>query len=307
VQRTWTPGQRLHVGNVAWASSGGDGSPVPDASIGWGNPLVGFADVWRSEAPGRPADASLHLSPDAPAAQRADAVDELLQLAAQVTVEVSCQDTALTDVLIERGFRKDEGPWFVQLWRDLSDLSDLEAHRVPDGYVVRPAGHEDLAERVEVHRRCWAPARINRMLGLPVTDNESESPYSEEIHRAVMTSPVYRGELDLVAVAEDGSFAAYGLGWLDPGSGCVLFEPVGTDPDHVQRGLARALCAEILRKARDLGATQAIVGPRGDESYPVPRRVYAGLGMHEVAQFAAMTTGPLRRPCHVMPPSRTLE
>ena len=284
--------QRLHVGNVAWAAAGGDGSPVPDATIGWGDPLIGYADVWRSEMVGQPADASLHLSPDAPPAQRAAAVDELLQLAGHVRVEVPRQDTALTGVLIERGFRTDEGPWFVQLWRDLTDLADVAAHRVADGYVIRPAGHEDLAERVEVHRRCWAPARIKRMLGMAVTDNEAESLYSEEIHRAVVTSPIYRGELDLVAVPEDGSFAAYGLGWLDPNSGCVLFEPVGTDPDHVQRGLARALCAEILRRARDLGATQAIVGPRGDNSYPVPRRVYAGLGMHEVAQFAGMTTGP---------------
>lgn len=292
VQRTWTPRQRLHVGNVAWASAGGDGSPVPDASLGWGDPLVGFADVWHSEAAGQPAEATLHLAPDAACSQRADAVDELLHLASQVTVGVSRQDSALIDVLTERGFRQAEGPWFAQLWRDLTDLSDLAAHDVADDYVIRPAGHGDLAERVEVHRRCWAPARIKEMLGLPVTDSESESRYSQGIHRAVMASPIYRGELDIVAVAEDGSLAAYGLGWLDPDSGCVLLEPVGTDPDYVQRGLARAVCADILRRARDLGATQAIVGPRGDNSYPIPRRVYAGLGMQEVAQFASMTTSP---------------
>ncbi len=263
---------------------------MPDATLSWGDPLIGFADVWRSEARGQPAEASLHLAPDADAAQRADAVGELLRLASQVTVAVSRQDTALTDVLTERGFREAEGPWFAQLWRDLTDLSDLAAHDVAADYVIRPAEHDDLAERVAVHRRCWAPARIKEMLGLPLTGSETESHYSRDIHRAVLASPVYRGELDIVAVAADGSFAAYGLGWLDPGSGCVLLEPVGTDPAHVQRGLARALCADILRRARDLGATQAVVGPRGDESYPIPRRVYAGLGMHEVAQFTAMTT-----------------
>ena len=130
------------------------------------------------------------------------------------------------------------------------------------------------------------------MAGLPVTGAEPGSSYSLDRHRTVQASPVYRGELDLVAVAADGSLAAYALGWLDVRSRCVLFEPVGTDPAHERRGLARCLCAAILRVAHDLGATQAVVGPRGDHLYPVPRRVYAGLGMHEVAQFVAMTTAP---------------
>jgi GNAT superfamily N-acetyltransferase len=293
VQRTWIPQQRLHAGNVAWASARGDGSPAPDATLAWGNPLAGFADVWRSEVAGQPAEAALHLAPDAAPAQRADAVNELLEVAAEVTVGVSRQDRALTDVLARRGFREDEGPWFAQLWRDLTDLFGLAVPDVAGDYVIRPAGNDDLAERVEVHRRCWAPARIKGMLNLPVTGDEPGPVYTPDIHRAVMASSLYCAELDLVAVAGDGSFAAYGLGWLDPGSGSVLLEPVGTDPGHVQRGLARALCAEILRTARDLGATQAIVGPRGDNGYPVPRRVYAGLGMHEVAQFVSMTTGPV--------------
>ena len=107
-----------------------------------------------------------------------------------------------------------------------------------------------------------------------------------------MATPAYCGHLDLVAVAADGSFAACGLGWLDAASRCVLFEPIGTGPVHGGRGLARALCAEILRVARGLGAVQAIVGPRGDNGYPVPRRVYEGLGMREVAQWVPFTTSP---------------
>jgi len=290
VQRTWTPQQRLHVGNVAWVGARADGSRVPDAALEWGDPLEGFADVWQSDVGDEPAEASLHVAPDAGIARRAGTVDELLHVAPRVTVEVSRADTALVAALVKRGFRWAEGPWFVQLWRNLTDLSDLTAHAVADGYSIRPVRQNELAERVDVHRRCWAPARIKAMLGLPVAEAEPASSYSIDIHRAVMGSPVYQGELDMVAVAADGSLAAYGLGWLDVDSGCVLFEPVGTDPDHTKRGLARALCAEILRAARDLGAIQAIVGPRGDSRYPVPRRTYAGLGMREVGQFVSLTT-----------------
>jgi hypothetical protein len=77
--------------------------------------------------------------------------------------------------------------------------------------------------------------------------------------------------------------------WLDPASKSVLFEPIGTDPAHCGRGLARALCSDTLRAAAALGATQAVVGPRGDNAYPLPRRVYQGLAMREVAQLLSFT------------------
>jgi GNAT superfamily N-acetyltransferase len=291
VRRSWTPRQRLHPGDVAWAAARGDGSPVPDVRLAWGDPLVGFADVWLSGEPGDPAQAQLHLGADATPAQRSAAVDELLRVAPRVTVEAAPQDPDLTG----RGFRPTGGPWFVQLWRDLSDLSDLPDLSGPGpdagGYVIRAVRPGELAARVAVHRRCWAPARIRALLGLPVTGTEPGSGYSADRHRAVTASPGYRPELDLVAVAPDGTFAAYGLGWLAADSSSVLFEPVGTDPDHARRGLARALGAQLLRVARDLGATQAAVGPRGDDSYPVPRRLYTGLGLREVARFV-----PLRSP-----------
>lgn len=194
------------------------------------------------------------------------------------------------EALETHGFREASGPWFVQLWRDLTDRSDPAPSGEVAGYAIRPVRPDELEERVGIHRRCWAPARIRKMLGLPVTGREPGSRYTADIHQTVMASPVYRRELDIVAVATGGSFAAYGLGWLDVDSGCVLFEPVGTDPNHSRRGLARAVCAEILRVARELGATEAIVGPRGDDDYLVPRRVYSGLGMQEVTQFVSLTT-----------------
>ncbi|MEV0392457.1 GNAT family N-acetyltransferase [Polymorphospora rubra] len=292
VRRTWTPRQRLHVGNVAWADAHGDGTPIPDITLAWGDPLTGFADIWKpSDTDDQPATASLHLTPQTTSTRLAAAVDDLLQLTPRITVDVPRQHTDLVNALTARGLRESGGPWFAQLWRGLTDLSDLAAHPVPDGYSIRPVRPDELTARVEIHRRCWAPARIRTMLSLPVTGAEPGSSYSADKHRAVTNTPVYRGELDLVAVAADGSFAAFGLGWLDVTSGSVLFEPVGTDPAHERRGLARALCAAILRTARDLGATQAVVGPRGDPGYPVPRRLYEGLGMREIAQFVPFTTG----------------
>ncbi len=256
--------------------------------MAWGEPLLGFADIWQGGSAGCPAEASVHVSPTASARHRELAIQDLLAAAPWVSLEASRRDASLVATLRANGFREGDGPWSVQLWRNLDDLSDLDRRVAPDGYTIRRvdlADANDVEERVEVHRRSWEPARIKTLLGLEVTGTEQRSGYSMAKHEAVMATPVYRRALDLVAAAPDGSLAAYGLGWLDEHHGSVLLEPVGTDPAHGGLGLARAVCAQLLRVARDLGATQAIVGPRGDDRYPLPRRVYEGLGMREVAQF----------------------
>ncbi len=281
VRRTWTPAQLLHPGTVAWAAARGDGSPEPDARLAWGDPLHGFADVWL------PGSAILHLAPDLDAASRDRAVDELLAVAPHVALDVSDRDTALRGTLGARGFRAVDGPWFATLWRRLD--GPVAGAPVP-GYEIRPVRPDEVGQRVAVHRSAWAPARIRTLLGLPLTGDEGTSRYDEDRHGAARASPLYQPGLDLVAVARDGSFAAYGLGWFDEVTGSVLLEPVGTDPAHARRGLARAVCAAILEAARGLGATQAVVGARGDDGYPVPRRLYAGLGMRPVARTITLAS-----------------
>lgn len=287
VARSWIPQQRLHIGNVAWAYAHGDGSTVPDRALAWGEPLQGFADIWLPETSSAPATVALHVGAEMTVQQVAAAVDEILEVAPHVSLEVSARQSRLVRVLTKRGFQQADGPWFGQLWRSLTDLSDLQAHPVPDGYRIRRVCRDELSQRVEVHRRCWEPTRIKRMLSLPVTGDEPGSSYSIDKHLTVISTPSYHEELDLVAEAADGSLVAFGLGWLDPRSESVLFEPVGTVPAHARRGLARVLCAEILRAARDLGAIQAVVGPRGDDAYPVPRRLYEGLQMRQIGQIVS--------------------
>ncbi|WP_152364265.1 GNAT family N-acetyltransferase [Microlunatus speluncae] len=293
VGRTWTPQQLLHVGNVAWSWSRGDGTPDPDLSLAWGEPLRAYADLWRATL--EPATATLHIDPGAGAIERSVILGELRSFDSAITLFASRQDQAQLAALEAAGFVDAAGPWFAQLWRTMSDLSDLEELQPPAGYrivAVDPADPAAIRERVELHRRSWRPDRIRRLLGMPDSGTTAESSYSEAKHRAVMATPIYRPELDLVALDPDGRWAGYALGWLDQPNGSLLIEPVGTDPDHVRRGLARALCATLLRTARDFGAREAVVGPRGDDRYPLPRRLYQGLGMREVAQFVRFSGPP---------------
>lgn len=85
-------------------------------------------------------------------------------------------------------------------------------------------------------------------------------------------------------MASDGRFVASCLMWLDDYHRVSLMEPVGTHPDFRRQGLARAVCLSAMRAAKQAGATHAIVNPRGDEGYPIPRQLYQQLGFRTLAR-----------------------
>jgi hypothetical protein len=83
-------------------------------------------------------------------------------------------------------------------------------------------------------------------------------------------------------VAPDGSLACSVLAWYDEGAGEL--EPVGTHPSRRRLGLAAATSLFALRKLSGLGATTAAVQCRGDDAYPVPKRLYESIGFAELTR-----------------------
>ncbi len=67
-------------------------------------------------------------------------------------------------------------------------------------------------------------------------------------------SPSFRHDLNLVAVADDGTFAAHVGLTLDEVNRHGIVEPVCTHPGHRRHGLAQALILDGLGRLRDLGA-----------------------------------------------------
>jgi len=140
----------------------------------------------------------------------------------------------------------------------------LPAPTLPPGYTLRNiAGEEDLEARVNVHRAAFAPSKMTTAK-----------------HRAVMASPTYRPELDLVAVAPDGSFASYCIVWYDEANRTGVFEPVGTDPAYQRKGLSRAVLTEGLRRLQGLGARIAYVNTNGNNIAANP--LYDSVGFRVV-------------------------
>jgi GNAT superfamily N-acetyltransferase len=173
---------------------------------------------------------------------------------------------AALEALRRRGYAPADGEPFGLM--NARGLDTIEDPVVPPGYRLRTLDEVgDVSRRAAVHRAAWHPSRV------------TEAAYAD-----VMKTWPYRADLDLVVEAPDGALAASALCWYDPENRDGEFEPVGTHPDHLRRGLARALLLFGLQRLRELSAVRALVGCRGDAAYPVPKRVYESVGFREISR-----------------------
>ncbi|HYH72448.1 MAG TPA: hypothetical protein VD764_04480 [Nocardioides sp.] len=63
---------------------------------------------------------------------------------------------------------------------------------------------------------------------------------------------------------------------------------MGCVPEHRGRGLAAAASVSALTAARELGATEGLVCPRGDDDHPGPARLCRRLGFVPGARTVAL-------------------
>jgi len=101
---------------------------------------------------------------------------------------------------------------------------------------------------------------------------------AEEFATFARFSPSYRHDLNLVAEAPDGSFAALVGVTYDETNRRGIFEPVCAHPSHRRKGLARTLMCEGLRRLKSLGANDAYVDSGNAVS---PNRLYDSVGFTE--------------------------
>ena len=262
VQRVWSPACRWHVGDVAWNATAIDG-----AADGWRTAI--WTDGGETVAWGWADRSHLDLVVDP---SRPELADDVLEWFGGLTDTGTCTvletEDHLARALTAHAYTVDShAPWFCHHHRT---LEGLEPPVVPDGFRLRPVRPHEVVARAAAHRAAWSDLGPSRV---------TTASYGE-----VMGAWPYRYELDWVAEAGDGELVASALGWLDERAKVGLLEPVGSAPSVRRRGLARAVSLAVLNALRDAGATAAVVCPRGDDAYPVPGRLYRGLGFRPDAR-----------------------
>jgi GNAT superfamily N-acetyltransferase len=260
---------------VTWDVRRWDGSNCHSLERGLPADRAERTRIWEDEG-GRVVAATLHeggpqLHPHVHPAYRhlADEVVAWSEATAarlgddRVLLHVWDSDLVLRRVAEERGYAVTD-EWGIA-WLARPGRWPIPEPAVPDGYVMRqtlPGAADDEAIAV----------LLNAAFGRTF--------HHADEHRAfAANAPSFRRDLDLVAVAPDGSLAAYAAVCWDGANRHAVFEPVCTHPDHRQRGVARALMLEGMRRARDLGA--ATIGVETGDLDPA-NALYGSLPFAEV-------------------------
>jgi ribosomal protein S18 acetylase RimI-like enzyme len=266
--RLWPLG--FHPGGLAWMIAYTDKDIVcaydDGELVGWGvceDPGV----LWALADPAR-TDAA-----EAIVAWFVDVVDSPEPL-----VEVADQNDVMKDALTRRGFVRQPDGRPMYLMRRAAGAPRTSA----SDYIVRSVRVDELEERVDVHRRAWKPSTLPWADGRAPADPEATSSFDLEKYEAVRDTRLYDEELDLVAVAPDGSFAGCCIVWLDPALGVAEIEPLGVDPAHRNRGVAGALCDEAVARVGDRGGREVVIHSGPNDAYPAPPGAYAKAGFEPI-------------------------
>ena len=166
-------------------------------------------------------------------------------------------------LLVERGFKQTEYWGMIRHMRlGEQPLAEPASHA---GYTMRTTQIDDLDD-------CRRIADLlNAAFGRTLHN-------AQEYQNFCRLAPCFHADLDLVAVAPDGAFAAYVGVPYDDANRRGIFEPVCTHPDHQRKGLAKALMQEGLLRLRALGAVDVTVDT-GDMT--PANRLYDSLGFTE--------------------------
>jgi len=177
-------------------------------------------------------------------------------------LEVDQAGGALFQVLAGHGFsRKDDG--IVECWLDAGARPEVSP--LHEGYR--------LFDRTETAHRPHHMADERR----------------PEIEDRLNQTSMYRPDLDLVVLDQNDDIAAYGLFWYDPQSATGVVEPMRTNDDHQQRGLARHVLTSGIDRLAGAGAKRISIGYEPEN--PASGHLYRSVGF-EPHQRTDLYSGP---------------
>jgi ribosomal protein S18 acetylase RimI-like enzyme len=175
----------------------------------------------------------------------------------KMTITADDADTELVSTLANLGFEKDETDGDNQVRPLDAPISDYD---LAEGYSVRHAVDDDYEKYLEVQASVFSHMRH----------------MTRKRYEHYRNASFYIEELDIVAVAPGGEFAAFCTGRVDPVSKIAELEPVGTHPDHRQKGLAKAVILECLKRLEKYNPTAIVI--LGAAPSEAARKLYESVG-----------------------------
>lgn len=169
--------------------------------------------------------------------------------------------------LEQQGFRRDTDREGLRMVRPLD--VPLDKPLIPQGFRIR---HLSGRDEIEAY-----VALVNAAIPKAT---------SAETHQKWIETPEYIPELDLIAVAHDGTFAAFCQSYYDPLELVQSIrregwtDPIGTAPAYRKRGLARAIVLEALWRLKSRGIEDAVLGVAG--SNEVAQKLYESIGYRAI-------------------------
>jgi GNAT superfamily N-acetyltransferase len=142
---------------------------------------------------------------------------------------------------------------------------------LPGGFHVRSLAGDaaEVSDRAAAHREVWHPWTVG-----DVTDEQ---------YARFMRLLGYDKDLDVVAVAPDGTIAAYVNGWLDSVNKIGDFGPVGAREAYRRQGLTRAVLLECMRRMKARGMDRVCVST--GEGNVAARGLYESVGFGIVNRY----------------------
>ncbi len=161
------------------------------------------------------------------------------------------ENTTRKTFLERHGFVRVQGE-SVMMTRSLAE--PIPKPVLPHGFSIRPvAGEQELDAYVALHQAAFGTHNM-----------------TIDYRRAIMRTQDYIPELDLVAVAPDGTLVALCVCQISPvdnrraGSLQGLTDPVATHPSYRRQGLSKALLLTGLGLLKDRGMETARLSTNGD-------------------------------------------
>lgn len=169
------------------------------------------------------------------------------------------------------GFRVDR--YFYRMARSLSE--PIAEPKFPEGFLLRQfPGEEDAEAWVEMFNQSFI-------------DHWNHHDLTVEKFTYDLAKPSYRKDLDLIAVAADGTFAAFCCGQINveecdrTGRNEGWIAVLGTRRGFRKLGLGRAMLLAILQQLKAAGVETAILGV--DAANPSGAlRLYESAGFHNI-------------------------